>query len=217
MMNITKKDKFRIGASHTIATYVLPGELISTIQSQTESFIKLDVAPCQEIIKAVKARKIDIGFVEFETTDDALTCTEWMDEELVLCSKKQLPMPLTKKDLANYTLLCGGFESADRNVLDTFLREQELHRDDFESLLELDNPTAIIQNIKWSNPHAHIPSMALVSKRAIEYELKYNILHISSINYAPILKNFYIVYRNDSQQSETIHTICTTLLEKSNA
>jgi len=213
-MPTLNSEKFRIGASHTIGSYILPGEFISTIQQQIDKLIKLDIAPCNQIIKAVKSRKIDLGFVEYKVDDTALSCQEWINDELVIFSRKQLPSPITKEDISGYKLLCGEVESIDRTLIDTFFREQDLHRDDFHSMIELDNPTAIIQNIKWSNFNDSVTSIAFVSKVAIEYELKHKNLYFSLINNIPLFKKFHIIYRNDSIYSKDIKRICDALLIK---
>jgi len=206
--------KFRIGASHTVGLYILPGEPITTIQKQIDKLIKLDIAPCAEIIKAVKSRKIDLGFIEHEVDDVALSCQEWIEDELVICSKKQLPSPIIKEDISSYKLLCGELESMDRTLIDTFFREQDVHRDDFHSMVELNNPTAIIQNIKWSNINDPVTSIAFVSKVAIEHELKHNNLYFALVNNMPLFKKFHIIYRKDSEHIEDIKTIYKALLTK---
>ncbi len=211
-MPVPNSSKFRIGASHIIGSYILPGEFIGTIQKQIDKLIKLDIAPCTEIIKAVKSRKIDLAFIEYEVADVALSCQEWVSDELVVCSKKQLPSPITKKDISKYKLLCGEVESVDRTLIDTFFRDLDIHRDDFDSMTELDNPTTIIQNIKWSNIDDPITSIAFVSKVAIEYELKHNDLYDSLIYNMPLFKKFHIVYRKDSAHSEDIKNICEALV-----
>lgn len=208
-------EKFRIATSHTIGSYILPGEFINTIQKQIDKLIKLDIAPCNEIIKAVKSRKIDLGFIEYEVDDAALSCQEWIDDELVIFSSRELPSPITKEDIGSYKLLCGEVESIDRTLIDTYFREQNMHRDDFHSMIELDNPTAILQNIKWSNINDSVASIAFISKVAIEYELKHKKFYSSLINNMPLYKKFYIIYRNDSIYSQDIKKICDALLTKS--
>ncbi|CAA6806283.1 MAG: Transcriptional regulator, LysR family [uncultured Sulfurovum sp.] len=207
-MPAIKNEKFRIGASHTIGTCVLPGEIITKVHQEVNRRITLNISACNEIVKAVKARKIDMGFIELKIEDNALNCTPWMDDELVFCSKKQLPAALAKEELKQYRLLCAKVESIDRDVLDVVLLKQDVYRDDFNAIQELDNPTAIIQSIKFSNPHASVTPIGVVSKRAIEYELKYNHFYVTSINHAKILKKFYIVYRNDSAYANEISRIC---------
>jgi len=210
-MSIQTEDKFRLGASHTIGSYILPGETINTIHQKADRKIKLTVAPCNEIVKAIKEEKLDLGFIEFPIFDDSLVYKEWMNDELVICSKKKLPPLLAKDDLSKCRLVSRERGSYSRAFIEDFLGEQGLFYDDFSSISEVDNPTAIIQSIKWSKPTAPITAVAIVSKMAIEYELTYDYLYESSINNTPILRKLYILYRADSEYIDIIKDIFEAL------
>ncbi len=210
-MSTQTEDKFRLGASYTIGSYILPGEIIDTIQQKADRKIKLMVAPCREIVKAIKEKKLDLGFIEFPVFDNSLVYREWMDDELVICSKKKLPNSLGKDDLNRCRLVSRERGSFSRAFIEDFLEEQGLFYKNFDSISEVDNPTAIIQSIKWSNPNAPITAVAIVSKIAIEYELKYDHLYKSSINNTPIVRKLYILYREDSEYIDMIKDICEAL------
>jgi len=210
-MPIQAEEKFRLGASHTIGSYMLPGEIVDMIHQQASRKIKLIVAPCGEIVKAIKENRLDLGFIEFPVFDESLVYREWMDDELVVCSKKKLPDSLGKDDLSRCRLVSSERGSLSRAFIEDFLEEQGLFYYDFDSVSEIDNPTAIIQSIKWSKPNAPITAVAIVSKIAIEYELKYNHLYESSINNTPIVRKFYLLYREDSEYSDTVKNICEAL------
>jgi DNA-binding transcriptional LysR family regulator len=212
-MSIDIKKKFRLGASFTIGSYILPGEHIDIIQQEVVNKIKLTVAPCDEIVKAIKKEKLDLGFIESPVFDNTLIYREWMDDELITCSKKELPNSIGKEDLKHCRLVCREKGSLSREFIEKFLKEQGLSYGDFDSISEVDNPTAIIQSIKWSRPSAPITAVAIVSKIAIEYELKYNDLYGSIINNTPIIRKFYILYREDSEHIETIKKICQELMQ----
>jgi len=211
-MPIQTEDKFRLGASYTIGSYILPGKIIDTIHQKADRKIKLTVAPCSEIVKAIKEKRLDLGFIEFPVFDNNLVYREWMDDELVICSKKKLPNSLGKDDLSNCRLVSREIGSFSRIFIENFLEEQGLSYDIFDSISEVDNPTAIIQSIKWSKPNAPITAVAVVSKIAIEYELKYDHLYQSSINNTPIIRKLYILYKEDSAYIAIIKDICKELL-----
>ena len=212
-MSTQAEEKFRLGASYIIGSYILPGEVVDTVHQQADHKIKLTVAPCSEIIKAIKGKRLDLGFIESPIFDDSLAYREWMDDELVVCSKKKLPNSLDKDDLSRCRLVSSERGSFSRTLIEDFLEEQGLFYADFNSISEVDNPTAIIQSIRWSKPNAPITAIAIVSKIAIEYELKYNHLYESSINNTPIVRKFYILYREDSEYIDIIKDICEALLQ----
>jgi len=117
----------------------------------------------------------------------------------------------SKDDLNRCRLVSSERGSFTRAFIEDFLEEQGLFYDDFDSTSEVDNPTAIIQSIKWSKPSAPITAVAFVSKIAIEYELKYDHLYESSINNTPIARKLYILYREDSEYIDRIKNIYEAL------
>ena len=206
-MSTETEDKFRIAASHTIGSYILPGEIIDTIHQNVARKIKLTITPSSEIVKAIKEKRLDLGFIESPIFDKNLVYKEWMDDELVICSKKRLPNSLDKNDLNKCRLVSSERGSHSSTFIEDFLEKQNLFYYDFDSISEVDNPTAIIQSIKWSKPNAPVTAVAVVSKIAIEYELKYNHLYESSINSTPIVRKLYMVYREDSKYIDIINNI----------
>ena len=134
-----------------------------------------------------------------------------MEDEMVICSKKQLPSSLGREDLNRCRIVCRESDSLTRAFIENFFEAQGLSYYDFDAIAEVNNPTAIIQSIKWSKPHAPITAVAIVSKLSIEHELKYNDLYISSINNQPMIRKFYILYREDSSYIEAIREIVLEL------
>ena len=206
-MSTHAKEQFRLGASYTIGSYILPGEIIDMIHKQADCKIKLTVAPCDEIVKAIKEGRLDLGFIESPIFDDSLVYREWMDDELVVCSKKRLPDPLNRDDLSHCQLISSEKGSPSRAFIEGTLERHGFSYDDFDSVSEVDNPTAIIQSIKWSRPLDLITAVAIVSKISIEYELKYDHLYASSIANTPIIRKYYMLYREDSEYRDVIKNI----------
>ncbi len=211
-MLIEIEDKFRVGASQIIGSFILPGEIIDTIYQEVNRKIKLTVAPCKEIVKAIKEKKLDLGFIEFPLFDDSVVYREWIEDEMVVCSKKSLPNSLGRDDLNQCRIVCNARGEYSREFIEEFLENQELSIYDFDAIFEVDNVTSIIQSIKWSKPHAPITTIAIVSSLAIEYELKYKDLYQSSINSTSLVRKFYIIYREDSNYIDIIKKICDKLL-----
>lgn len=196
-MTAIEKNRFNIGASHTIGSYVLPGEIINNIHKEVGKKIKLSLTSCDEIVEDVKSGKLDIGFIEFPLFDDDLIVQEWIEDELVVCSTKKLPAPLTQEELQHFRLISREKNSLDYNYIQTFLEAQNLSYDNFYAITEVDKPAAIIQSVMWSRPKPPLSTVAIVSKISIEYELKYQKLFTSRINNKSIKRKFYIVYHKD--------------------
>ena len=123
-MSTQTEDMFRLGASHTIGSYILPGEIIDTIHQKADRKIKLTVASCSEIVKAIKEKRLDLGFIESPVFDNSLVYREWMDDELVICSKKKLPNSLSQDDLNRCRLVSSEKGSHSRAFIENFFERR---------------------------------------------------------------------------------------------
>lgn len=189
--------KFKIGASYTIGSYVLPGGTIESIRQEVNQKIKLTLASCEEIVNAVKTDELDLGFIESPHFSEGLVFKEWMEDELVVCSKTKLPPEIGEKELNHYRIISREKGSSQRESIEAFLRDEGLSYYDFESIREVNRPTAIIENVKWSKPRSSSSTVAIVSKVSIEHELKYKTLYASRIHGKALMRKFYIVHKKE--------------------
>jgi DNA-binding transcriptional LysR family regulator len=189
---------FRLAASYTIGSYILPGKPISDISKRLESKIQLQIGTCDKIIDGVKDGRYNLGLIETPIFDKALVYKEWLEDELVICSKVPIPQNIDKRELNRYRLIARKEDSLTRMVISNALDKiGGLSYDNFKSVLEMDNPTAIIQSIKWSKPNKESPTIAIVSQLSIEDELNRGELYISRIKDNPIIRKFYLIYNQE--------------------
>lgn len=203
-----------LAASYTIGTYILPGEAIEYISEQSNNKMRLNINSCDNIVKGVKTGEFDLGFIESPIFDDELTYREWLGDELIVCSKIELPKSLDRELLSNYKLICREENSPTRSIVNNFLEKFDLSFMSFESLLEINNTTAAIQSVKWSKPNLQNPTITFVSNLAIEDELKHQELFQSRIFNHPIKRTFYIITQKDIKEDSLIQTIINGFLEK---
>jgi len=179
------KKPFKLGTSPTIGAHILPGDPLINISERLNSKIKLTISTCDKIIEGVKNKEFDLGLIESPIFDDALVYKEWMEDELVVCSKIPLQDPLGEDELSNCKLLCRNVNSPTRMFITDFFEELGLSYETFYSLFEIDNATSAIQGIKWSKPNSDHPTVAIVSQLAIEDELDKEVLYQSRIENKP--------------------------------
>lgn len=206
-------NSFRLGTSPTIGAHILPGDPLINIGKRLNSTIKLTVSPCDEIIEGVKKRKFDLGLIESPLFDDALVYKEWMEDELVLCSKTPLQDFLGKDELSQYRLLCRNINSPTRMFITGFFEELGLSYETFNSLFEIDNATSAIQGIKWSKPNSDHPTVTIVSKLAIKDELDKKVLYQSRIGNRSMDRKFYLIYNKENKDNSYIEDIIGYLQE----
>ena len=189
---------FRLGTSPTIGTLILPGKPLIEIGKRLDATIKLTIEPCDKIVAGVKNNTYELGLIESPIFDDDLVYKEWMEDELVVCSLNALPENLNEEELSHCNLLCRNRDSPTRMFINDFFNEVDLSYETFYSLSEIDNVSAAIQGIKWSKPNKEHPTVAIVSQLAIEDELKKESLHQSRIKNSPMIRKFYLIYDNNS-------------------
>ncbi|HHB95197.1 MAG TPA: hypothetical protein ENK88_08630 [Campylobacterales bacterium] len=204
-------DTFKLAASYTIGSHILPGKPISDISQKLHSKIKLKITTCDKIIEGLKKSEYDLGLIETPIFDNSLIYKEWMKDELVICSKMPIPNSIDENELGKYRLIARKKDSLTRIVISNFLENIGLSYKNFKSISEINNPTAMIQSIKWSKPNRENPTVAIVSQIAIEDELKRKELHISRIKNHPIIRKFYLIYNQNSHNYIDIEEIIKSL------
>ncbi len=204
---------YKLAASYTIGSYILPGEPIDRIKKIVDKKIQLSILPCDEILKGIRTGDFEVGFIESPLEDKALIFREWMRDELVVCSKKPLPDNFGEEEIASCKLICRPEGTITREYVTGFLKKFNLSYHSFNSLIEIANPTAMIQSIKWSKPNPTNPTVAIVSQLAIESELNYKELYKSQIYNTPMKRKFHLVYNKNNTNMEYIHEIITLLDE----
>ena len=204
---------FNLGTSPTIGTHILPGEPLINISQRLGSKIKLTISTCDKIVEGVKNKEFDLGLIESPIFDDALVYKEWMEDELVVCSKVPLHDPLGEDELSHCKLLCRDVDSPTRVFITNFFRKVGLSYGTFDSLFQVDNATSAIQGIKWSKPDSEHPTVTIVSHLAIEDELDKEVLFESRIDNKPMRRKFYLIYDKEEGKRSYIEDIITYLQE----
>ncbi len=207
------KEKFKLGTSYTIGSHILPGEPLINISQRLNSTIKLTISTCDKIVEGVKNREFDLGLIESPIFDDKLVYKEWMQDELVICSKIPMSPLLEEKELGNCKLLCRDINSPTRVLISSFFKEAGLSYNTFHSLREIDSATAAIQGIKWAKKHNIHPTIAIVSNLAIEDELEKKILYQSRIKNSPMHRKFYLLYDKKITDNSYVEDIIAYLQE----
>jgi len=214
MINSKNTDFFHLAASYTIGTYILPGQPMEYIREQTHSKMSLNIDSCTNIIQGIKSGEFDLGFIESPIFNDDVDYIEWEGDELMVCSKTEIPSSLDKELLSHYKLISREESSPTRILIYDFLQKFDLSYNSFKSLSEINNTTALIQSVKWSKPNIKNPTIAIVSNLAIEDEIKHHQLFQSRIYNNPIKRKFYIVTSKKNQNNPIILDIIQGLLKE---
>jgi DNA-binding transcriptional LysR family regulator len=209
-------ETFKIGASYIIGSYILPGAPLNIISKVVDKKIKLNITSCDRIIRGVESGEFNLGLIENRPfLSKKLIYKKWLEDELVICSKIELPKIIKREDLKKLNLITRDEDSPTKQTISKFFKEAGISHKDFHSTIKADNPTALIQGVKWSRPNINNPTISITSKIAIEDELRDKKLYMSRIENLIMRRDFYLVYYNNpNSKNENLQKVIFSLLKE---
>lgn len=164
-----------IGASTTIAEYLLPALLGEFKNRYADIKLRLKVSNTEGIVSMVEHNVIDLGVVEAPVSNknlvvevchnDHLVVVTAPDHELVKRGGKVKP-----SDITRYPFVCREEGSGTREVILQYLVDQNINPADMNFCLELGSPEALKGAIEAGM------GISILSHSTIEKELKLNVL-----------------------------------------
>jgi DNA-binding transcriptional LysR family regulator len=94
----------RVGASTTIAVYLLPEAVVGFRRIHSGVDIRLTVSNSAQVARQVGEGDLDVGFIEVSPDDDALTCRVFRQDHLVAVAAPS--HPLSRKRRVGLKELC---------------------------------------------------------------------------------------------------------------
>ncbi len=172
-----------IGASTTIAEYMLPSLLGDFKTRYPDINIHLKVSNTDGIVSMVENNTIDLGVVEAPVGNKNLVVEECKPDHLVAIVPPGHPEAdrefLTYKDLVKYPFICREEGSGTREVINEYLTSVSNGPDDLKISMELGSPEAVKGAVEANM------GISVVSMVTIQKELKLGTL--VAINLKPSL------------------------------
>ena len=210
--DINFSSTFQLATTYTIGSHILPGYHVEQLSKHLNTNIKVSVESCMEIINGIKDKRYDMGLIENPIFDNQLNYHKWIENELVICSNVELPLEVNSEFITQCTLICREESSETRKFINSLLSQIEIKQSMFKSLKEINNVTAAIQSVKWSKPNKQHPIISIISKFAIEEEVKQKRLFISRFQNFPMRHNYYIVYPKKSKDINIINNLTKSFI-----
>ena len=117
----------RLGASLSIGEYLLPELLARWKRTHPASPVQMTIGNTTEVIAAVAAFDVDIGFIEGQQTNPALIERPWLTDELVVVAGRDHPLvgrTATLKHLREAGWALREFGSGTREAAERWLMER---------------------------------------------------------------------------------------------
>lgn len=193
-MNILAEEHsgiLRIGASSTIAQYVISPILADFHQKFKDVKVHLSTGNTERIEQALLNKDIELGIVEGRSKNPQLSYNEFINDELVLVANAQDDFikkeTLKVEDLKKYPFLVRESGSGTLEVIEHALNAHQIKMDELNIEMQLGS----IESIK--SYLLHSPCLAFVSIHAILKELKHNELRIIDVKNLSIERPFYFI------------------------
>ena len=192
------KGIIRIGASTTIADYILPPVLASFHKKFKDVKIILLINNTEFIEQALTDNNIDLGIIEGYSKKSIFKYTEFVKDELVLVKStgsNLIQTDITKSELPTIPLLLREPGSGTLDVIAHALKSKNIRLSELNIEMQLGST----ESIKLYLPNSD--TMAFLSVYAIINELKRNELSIVDIEGFSIERNLYFIQKHGEGNS----------------
>jgi DNA-binding transcriptional LysR family regulator len=193
MNNLSQKHKgrLRVGASTTVAQYVLPPVLAAFHKNFSDVQITLTTDNTERIEQSLNNKEIDLGIIEGRSKNASIKYTEFIKDEIVLVTSNKNPLIkkeiIQPKDLINIPLLLREPGSGTLEVISHALKAFGIKMRDLNIEMQLASTESMKSYLLHSN------CMAFLSKHSIGNELQKNEFRIVDIKGMNIERYFYFI------------------------
>nr|WP_067053303.1 LysR family transcriptional regulator [Mucilaginibacter sp. L294] len=185
------KGILRLGASTTVAQYVIPPVLALFHKKFRDIQVQLITGNTEEIEQALLNKEIETGIIEGVSRNPQIKYEEYFQDELVLVSAGNSPAfkkgTIKPEELKNYPLLMREPGSGTLDVIAHALKPHHIKLADLQTEMQLGSTESIKSYLLHSN------CLAFLSIHAILKELKNNECHIIDIKGLSIERPFYFI------------------------
>jgi DNA-binding transcriptional LysR family regulator len=159
-----------IGASTTIAEYMLPALLGDFKKKYPDVNVQLKVSNSDGIVHMVENNVIDLGVVESPVMNKNLVVEVCRVDQLVAVVSPQHPLAnresITIQELLEYPFICREEGSGTREVIGEYMTEQGIHNGQVHLTMELGSPESIKGAVEAGM------GVSIISYATVQKELK---------------------------------------------
>jgi DNA-binding transcriptional LysR family regulator len=181
----------RLGASSTVAQYVIPPVLARFRERTADVTVSLLSGNTEQIEQQLLNKDIDMGLVEGRTHHSDIRYTPFVKDELVLICRPDHPLAdfdeITLNDLKTIPILLRERGSGSLEVVEHALRRAGLRLTDLTIEMQLGSTESIKSYLSSSR------CMAFVSVFAVQDELRAGSLKILDVQGLSIQRDFYSI------------------------
>ena len=191
----------RIGASTTVAQYVIPPLLAGFHKKYPNIEIALINGNTEQIEQALINKEIELGIIEGHSKNKQIKYTEFLQDEIVLVTHAKNPIVKTgilkPDDLTQIPIL---FREPGSGTLEVIIHALHPHRIKL-SQLKTEMQLGSTESIKSYLMHSN--SFSFLSIHAIQRELQNNIFKVIDVKGLQIKRPFYLIHLHGQPEAST--------------
>jgi len=195
------KGPLPLGASMTIATYLLPQVFYTFFRKYPEVRIDLSVSNTEGIIHDLREGTIDIGIVEGNIGNTPVFLEEIAEDEIVIIAADDNQLAkmdrLGPRDLLSQPLIMPETGSGIREFIDDFFRTAQIDTREIKVAMTIGNPELAVQLVQSGI------GISFVSKWSVFKALKDGSIKILDISGRKLRRKFYLVSLEKEQITMT--------------
>jgi len=211
---INKKLTFKLGASHIIGTYVIPGNCLNGMSQSLDNDVKISIDSSEAIVEKLKDGMLDIGLIESRVEDNDLIYREWLEDEFILVSNVPVPEIVNTEDLLTYQWVLREETSHTRQAVTEVFDSLGVSCDDFNMISEVSNTTVILQTLKKSTRNKDKPIVSVISKYAITDEVLKGELFQARFSGHTMTRKFYVVSSKENKYNAYVNSAIDYILTR---
>ncbi len=186
------KGSVSVGASTTIANYLLPRVIADFKKTRPKVKINMQVGNTKRVVELLKGGNIDIGLVEGEVARQKLTMEKLIEDELVLIVPPQHQFA-KKKEVSVFEVTSEPFimreeGSGTRQMIEKYLEKHGITPQNMRISMILGSTEAIKQAVENGL------GISIISRWAALKEVKFETLKTVSFKEERFLRNFTLIY-----------------------
>ncbi|HEX2866922.1 MAG TPA: LysR substrate-binding domain-containing protein [Ignavibacteriales bacterium] len=192
LLSVQVSGELTIGASTTIAQYVLPPVLAQFRQANPSLKLTLLNDNSETIESLLQRHEINLGIIEGLPNNSALQYTLFIKDELVLITHKTSIYhrleACSLNDLRKQDLVLREKGSGTLEVFEDFIRQYGLSLNEMNTLIQLGSTESIKLFLK------HADAIGIVSIQAVKEEITSGEFKVIELEEGRIFRNFYFVH-----------------------
>ncbi len=183
--------ELRLGASQTVAQYILPRLLGPFLQQHPQVRLALKSGNTEQIVTALKNGQVELGLIEGPVSSREVFRQRLCEDRIVLIAGRRYPWPekvaIPLSALAEAPLLMRERGSGSRRVVEMALRHAGVRQKDLHIAMNLDSIVAIISAVEAGL------GVGFVSEWAIRKELRLGTVRVIPVEGLDIRRDMSLI------------------------